>query len=446
MRATLTSALAMTMWLLVPSGAAAQTPLSLSLDEALRRSVGHDPRLAEARSKELAAADEVTSKETLGRPMLTTSAGYQRNNHVPPFGAPGPNGTINIIFPDIPNNYHARGELDVPLYTWGRVGAQVDAARAEVQASTADLSATDQGVRLDVARAYWGLVTARENVRVLQEALDREDAWVADVRARVDAGVLPPNDLLSAQAQRARESVGLIQAKNDAAVAQIALGLLIGAGPDSAIEPTTSVNEPLPGVSALETETAVALAGSAREQRGERLSLQARRAGLFAGATAALATTKPTLLGVGSIQPARPNLRFVPPKDQWDVSWDLAVNFLWPLWDSGRAKADAATATAQAEAVGHRIEQFDAQLALEVRQCLLDLASSRAALAASDEGVAAAAEAHRVVAERFNAGVATSTDVLDAQLALVQAELDRTRLLAGLRVNEARLLRAVGKL
>jgi outer membrane protein TolC len=50
-----------------------------------------------------------------------------------------------------------------------------------------------------------------------------------------------------------------------------------------------------------------------------------------------------------------------------------------------------------------------------------------------------------VANERFLAGVATSADVLDAQVALLQAELDRTQALASGRVAEARLARAVGK-
>jgi outer membrane protein TolC len=445
MRAALTT-LTVLMCLGAATPAAAQTTLPLTLEEAITRGVAHDPRLGEARARDAAAASAVSSSNTLGKPTLTASAGYLRTNHVPPYGVPQPNGELNIIFPDIPNKYRTRAELDVPIYTAGRVDALVASARADQQASAADLTASEQDVRMDVTRAYWGLVMARENIRVLKQALDREDAYVGDVKSRVDAGVLPPNDLLSAQAQRARESVQLIQATNDAAVAQIALGLLIGVGPDAAIEPTTPVDLPIAGAAALTAQQATALAAAGREQRGERLSLAARQAGLMASAGAALAGTKPTVGGVAAIQPARPNDRFVPPTDQWNVSWDLGVNVTWELWDSGRARADAATATAQAEAVSHGIEQFDARLALEVRQALLDVQTSHAALAASAEAVAAATEAHRVVVERFNAGVATSTDVLDAQLALVQAELERTRLSADLRVNEARLLRSVGKL
>ena len=66
-------------------------------------------------------------------------------------------------------------------------------------------------------------------------------------------------------------------------------------------------------------------------------------------------------------------------------------------------------------------------------------------MAAAADGVRSATEARRVVGERFAAGVATSTDVLDAEIAVLQAELDRTRALAGARLADARLARAVGR-
>ena len=47
--------------------------------------------------------------------------------------------------------------------------------------------------------------------------------------------------------------------------------------------------------------------------------------------------------------------------------------------------------------------------------------------------------------ERYGAGVATSTEVLDAEIAVLQAELDRTRAMASLRVAEAGLTRAAGR-
>ncbi len=80
-----------------------------------------------------------------------------------------------------------------------------------------------------------------------------------------------------------------------------------------------------------------------------------------------------------------------------------------------------------------------------MRQRQFDIESAHAAIATAEDGVRSAQEARRVVGERFSVGVATSTEVLDAQVALLQAELDRTRNIANLRLAEARLERALGR-
>ena len=85
-------------------------------------------------------------------------------------------------------------------------------------------------------------------------------------------------------------------------------------------------------------------------------------------------------------------------------------------------------------------------MTFEVRARALELDSSRQGIVtAADDGIRAAVEAERVVGERYTAGVATSTDVLDAQVARLQAELDRARAVANARLAEARLERALGR-
>ena len=74
-----------------------------------------------------------------------------------------------------------------------------------------------------------------------------------------------------------------------------------------------------------------------------------------------------------------------------------------------------------------------------------DLESARASIEAAETGVRAATEAQRVLSERFAAGVATNLDVLDAQVALLQAGLDLTRARASTQLAAARLDRALGR-
>ena len=118
----------------------------------------------------------------------------------------------------------------------------------------------------------------------------------------------------------------------------------------------------------------------------------------------------------------------------------------WTLWDGGRARAEHGEARATASALRTRVDDFDRQVDLRgARSARWSSTSSRAAIAAADDGVRAATEAERVVGERFRAGVATSTDVLDAQVALLQAELDRTRAVANVRLARSAAGARVGR-
>jgi len=433
---------------ILPASARAQAPaapVTLTMDEAVLRAVEHAPRLAEARERETAATTSVTALRALGYPTASVSAQYLRSSHVYEFSVPDGTGGTRVLFPDFPNMYKARAEVSMPIYSFGRISSNVAAAESDVHAAAADRLTVEADVRLDAMRAYWLLATLREAAKVLEESLARTDAQVSDVRARVDTGFLPPNDLLSAQAQRARQQVRLLQARNDEAIAELDLARIIGLPGGTPIQIGSPFDQALPGATTATAAPVDDLVGRAIAHRSERAGLTARGDGLRESAKATIANLKPYLLSSAFVEPARPNIRFLPPEDVWRLSWAFDVRFVWPLFDSGRTKAQAAGLSAQARAVDARRTEFDDLISLEIRQRVLEIQSGKAAIAASDDAVTAAAEARRVLDERFRAGVATSTEVLDAQVALLEAQLERTRLSAGLRLSEARLLRALGE-
>jgi outer membrane protein TolC len=387
----------------------------------------------------------MTALKALAFPSVNLMSEYQRLNNVTEFQISDGQGNSRVLYPNIPNIYRARVEFFAPIYSFGRVSTNVAAANSLVIAAGADRRAAELGSRLDVMRAYWTLATARAAEKVLVESLARTDAQVEDVRTRVEGGFLSPSDLQSAQAQRSRQQIRLLQARNEASLAELDLARLIGAPPGSAINLATPVEQTLPQAGELIALPIDELIARALRQRAERAGMVARGEGLRQSAKASMANLKPYATAQGWIEAAKPNTRFVPPVNEWRDSWTLDVKFVWPLFDSGRSRAQAASFTAQANAVDSKRSEFDGLVSLEVRQRLLDVAFGREAIAASDQAVNAAAEARRVLDERFRAGVATSTEVLDAQVALLEAQLERTRLTAGLRLSEARLLHALGE-
>jgi outer membrane protein TolC len=415
--------------------------LRLSLDDAQSRAREASHRLAEARARESVALATIVVRDTADRPTIAAVAGYTRTNHVTPFIVPGPLGGLpRVLYPDAPNNYHTRLDLQWPIYNGGRSDALERSARAEAAAVGADVAVAQADLRLEVARAFWSVVTARATVDVLEQGVARSQAHAADVRERFNAGLVPPNEIASADAQESRARMLAIEARNQRDVSTADLARLIGLSSDQPIEPVAALDAPGLALAGIEP-----LVADARESRQERRAMERRIESANEQQSAAAAGRLPTISVAAGVDYARPNPRIFPRTDRWDDSWDAGINLRVPLWDGGRVAADVAQASGAVEAARQRLAEFDSVLALEVRQRALDIESGRAAVAAASDGVRAAAEARRVVSERYRAGVISQIEVLDAEYALLQAELDRTRALAGVRLSEAQLARAIGR-
>jgi outer membrane protein TolC len=414
--------------------------VALSLADATARSLETSHRLGELAARREGNDAFVQSVRAGGLPQLAVLGGYTRTNHVDEFGIPQPNGSVRLLYPDVPDNWRSRVDLQWPLYTGGRIQALTEAARAEALASARDVDAARTDLRFEVARAYWGLVTAREGVKVVEGALRRVEAYLADAKARFDAGFVASNDVFAAEAQRSLQQALLIEARNLVGVSTLALARLAGLPPGTIIEPTESLDlAPSPGAEAAQ------LVEEARRRRDDRAAIEARRAAAAARVDAAGAGFKPVVSVLGGADMARPNPKIFPRADEWQGSWDLGISAAWSVFDGGRTRADVATAAAAARAWHERLQDYDTQLDAEIRQRLLEAGSSRARVTAARDAVRSAAEARRVLEERYRAGVATSTEVLDAQVVLLEAELGAARALAALRLADAGLERAVGR-
>jgi outer membrane protein len=419
---------------------ARQSSAALTLDDAIAQGLANSLRLAELEARQDSAEALEQRRAADRRPSVAAQAGYSRTNHVDEFAIVQPGQLRQVVYPDIPDNFRTRLDLQWLFYTGGRVDALERAAHAERQASGEDLVAARADLRLEITRAFWALVTAREAEQVLGRSLESIGAYVRDLRVRLDQGLIPPNELLSAEAQQSRERVVSIEAANARGIADADLRRLLGTQGSAPIEPAARLDAAGGAGGNVDQLIADAIA-----RRPERRALAERAEAARARMLASKAGLRPHVGLSGGYDYASPNPRFFPRSDRWQDSWDVSVNASWTLWDGGRTRAEVADTAAQVRVAEARLADFDRQVTFEVRQRQLEMDSSRAAISATADGVRAAAEARRVVAERFAAGVVTNTEVLDAQTALLQAELDRTRALASARLAEARLARAVGR-
>jgi outer membrane protein len=414
-------------------------PLRLTLAEAVDRARQNSPRIEELRALRSAAEAAQRGARAERLPQVELAASYTRRSNVPELVLAFPGQTPQTVFPNLPNDYRTGVSVALPLYTGGRASARISAAEHELRAAGLDVDAGMSELVLETVTAYWSLVTARENERVLAQSIAAFEADLKQVRDRQEVGLAARSDVLNVQVERDRAELARLQAANDLQVASADLVRLLGLPAGAAIEPTEAWAAPGP------EEEVEALVAQALEERPEISGLRSRAAAAEADITAARSAGLPQASLHAGYDYARPNPRILPLTDSWDGTWNVGVSVSFRAFDGGRTSAATAGARARAEAVRRRLVDLERRVRLDVTARVFDLATRRAALEVAERNLEAARENVRVSQDRYHEGLIPVAELLDAESRLLRAGLDRTTLATLLQQARANLDRAVGK-
>jgi len=126
-------------------------------------------------------------------------------------------------------------------------------------------------------------------------------------------------------------------------------------------------------------------------------------------------------------------------------SWMTGLTLSCDLWDWGRKRSRIEQAILLKEQTEDREALLKDRIALEIKGASLGLSASLKKIGVAERAVKAAKEAFRVMSLRFEEGLATNTDVLDAQLLLSKARTDYHQAIYDWYLNKAALERACGE-
>ena len=142
---------------------------------------------------------------------------------------------------------------------------------------------------------------------------------------------------------------------------------------------------------------------------------------------------------------ARPNQRYLPLEDVVNDSWRVGIGASWRFFDGSRTKEQVATVHAEQRALQHDRGELERQILLEVATARLELGSALEAVVAADASANAASAWEEASSERYAAGLAMLSELLDAQADLAAAEVAQVKTRATAWMAEAAILRAVGR-
>lgn len=385
-----------------------------------------EAQLAQARAARSPQLSLVGSYTYLQQPGQTLSF----PNPFPPFTPPTL--TVQLPAPE-PNQVLLRLSAQYPLYTGGRLEAQVALAEANVRGARAVLERTKQQIVFQVQQAYLQLLLARENEAAARRAVAAAEESVRVARARLAAGVAAPFDVLQAEVSLSSAQQGLARAQAQVGNAQAALAALLNVPLDTPLELAETLR-PIP------VDGAVAeFVQRALRQRPELEELRARAEAARAGIELARSGGRPNVALAAQYDWSGPTSNVA-------NSWSVTLAVTLSLHDGGITQQRVREAELRLQQLALLEEQTRQRVELEVRQAWLALQQAGPELAAAERAVEQAREALRIARVRFEAGVGTSLELVSAQAQLAQAEVG----LAAARFNQnlarLQLLLAAGAL
>lgn len=311
------------------------------------------------------------------------------------------------------------------------------ATRSMAEATRLDKQSKQAEVAFKISQTYLQLMQAQRFTEVAQTGVKQVEAHLRQAEHFHTAGLIGKQAVLKARLELARAKERVIKARYGASLAGSALAMMMGLSVNEVIVPTEKVADPPPPMS----QSLQAVSSSAVKNRSELASLRKKQTAAKAGKNSAMWDMIPSVNAVASYQYTYGQGTFMP-----ENAFFVGAMLKWDVWDWGHKyyKMKAASMKARQAELGQRLLRDGVQI--QAKKAFLDLKQSDEALAVARVAIKEAEENFRIETQRFEANANTSTDVLDAQLALTRSQLSYTTSLYGHYIAYRALLRAMGRL
>lgn len=401
------------------------------VDEAL--SYNHDLALATARVDEARALARAVDSQRM--PSIDASFQRDRTRSSAVSAIPLPPST-----PLERNDYTAQLNVAYEVDLWGRLSGAAGAARADLLATEAARGTVRITLTAEVVRAYFSLLALDAQVAATRRSLALRSDGLALQKVRNKAGFINDFTLRQLEAEVASAQAQLPTLESSSTAQELALAVLLGRSPraitENAVERVAAQGEPAAPVVPEGLPSELLLRRPDVVQAEQRLIAANARIG---AARAALFPRIALTGSLGSESASLGNLFSGPAR-----IWTLAFALTQPIFQGGRLFAEVEAVQARERQAVAQYQKALQEAFREVRQALNAQVKARETYEAEGARAVALAEASRLARIRYENGLLSQIEVLDAERNLLQAELNRSEALRLQRAAVADLVKALG--
>lgn len=297
-------------------------------------------------------------------------------------------------------------QLNYDIYTGGERGADIRRAKRVVEFNELDLNRATEQVIFEIKRDYYSLQDADSQVEIEQAAIEDATQTLRDAQLLEQAGLGTRFDVLQAEVELAQAEQRLTSANAAQATARRQLVETLSLGEQVDI---VTADEVAPvGTWDLSLENSIILA---YENRAELEQFLVNREINEAQRQIALSQIRPQLSIFGELDFLEQT------GDGFDptTGYSVGATLQWTIFDGGTAKAIARQEEVDIAIAENNFSNQKDEVRIEVEQAFFDLEANEENISTAQRAVELAEESLRLARLRFQAGVGTQTDVVDAQ-------------------------------
>jgi outer membrane protein TolC len=390
---------------------------TLTLEEAIELSIRNSPQLkfSQAKIDEANAALREANERKL--PEAKVSGSYIRLNSPNidmKSSGTGSSGGNTSAPEKISSAAYGILNLSLPLYSGSRIRYGIESSRFLAEAAKLDAASDREQIVLNTINAFANLYKANAAMRVVREGLEGNRERVKQFTSLEKNGLLARNDLLKAELQESNTELTLLDAENNWKLANINMNIMLGLPDSTVLQPSITKWKTDESGKSIEDYLQ-----QASQNRKEIAAIELRRKAAGAGIKIAKADYYPSLaLTGGYIAADIPNFITITNAANIGIGVQYSLSSLW----KNHSKVE------QAKAKQKEIEANETMLSDDVRrevhQAYLDFTLNRQKISTYTKAVAQAEENYRIVKNKYNNALATTTDLLDADVAQLQARLN----------------------
>jgi len=411
-------------WLSLSMPARGQNPSPITLPQAVKIAMEKNPaRKAALADTKAASADVQQARSSLLPHVLFSETITDGNDPVYVFGAKlrqqqftTADFALNALNKPTPFTNFATGFGG----TWNLFDSfanshAINRAERAQDAAKHEVARADQEVVFRVIEAYYGVLLARSEVGVAQQAIKTTQSILQLSKNRVDSGVAIRSDYLSAQVRFAMRQQELIRAQNNLSLARVQLSIAMGLPAAEEFDPTNAlVVTKLPAISLEDAEK------SAIKNRPDLQQARSEEAAQQQSVAMAKASFGPRVDGFANWELDNPTLA----SGGGGNNWTAGVEISFDLFEGGAKRAQLAHEEALATKLAANREMAADQIQLQVRRAYYDLDSTRQQIEVTRSSVAESRESLRIDQNRYDAGLLTINDLLASEEMELRAQTD----------------------